>query len=185
MNLLKSAGQVLATMAPTIATAVGGPFAGMAVTQLEALFGIDPTTPQDAKQAAIEQGLLTATPDQLLALKKLEQDFALQMEQLGITRDQLAYADTANARAREIALKDMTPRIIAYGVIGATFFLEGYLIIRGMPNMDAQMAIVVGRVLGTFDTATALILSYYFGSSAGSASKTDAINSIAVQKAAK
>jgi hypothetical protein len=168
-----SALQVLKTVAPTIAMAASGPFAPLVGPLIAKIFGTDPSDPK-----AAEAALLTATPDQLLALKKAEQDFQIQLETLEISKDQLAYADTANARNREINVKDYTNRILAYGVILATFFLEGYLVVRGMPNMDAQMAIVLGRVLGTFDTASALVLSYYFGSSAGSSSKDSTIRDL-------
>jgi hypothetical protein len=41
--------------------------------------------------------------------------------------------------------------------------------------------VVLGRILGTLDSALMLVLGYYFGSSAGSAEKTAAINKIMVK----
>src|SRR5476649_2737233 len=88
--------QVLRTVAPTIALAVGGPFGPLAATALSAVLG---TAPGDSKAA--EAALLNATPDQLLALKKAENDFTVQMKTLEISGEQLAYTDTASARTRE------------------------------------------------------------------------------------
>ena len=182
MNFGQKALQVLRTVAPTIATAALGPFGPIAGAAISAALG----TPAGDQKAA-EAALVAATPDQLLALKNAEADFQEKMRQLGIDEEKMVYDDIANARAREIAVKDLTPRILAYVVVAFTLVLEGYVLVQGLPKSavaaDAQqLATVIGRVLGTLDTATALVLSYYFGSSAGSASKTDALNTIAVAK---
>lgn len=171
MNFGQKALQILKTFAPTIALAVGGPVGPFAAAALHAVFG---TTDDKSAEAA----LLGATPQQLADLKKADQDFKTHMADLGVTEDKMAFDDTANARAREIAVRDNTPKMLAYGVIAATLLLEGWIVIHGIPHLDEQMAVVVGRVLGTFDTATALILGYYYGSSKGSAMKDITIANI-------
>lgn len=180
MNLIKDAGHVLATMAPTIATAVGGPFAGMAVAKLESLFGIDPAASEDCKQAQIENALVTATPDQLLALKKADNDFKVQMRELGIKEQELAYADTANARAREIAVKDWTPKILAFTVTVGFFGVLGWMLHGGIPKDGGGEALLV--LLGALGTAWGSIISYYYGSSAGSSHKDDTIQQALAKK---
>jgi hypothetical protein len=133
-------------------------------------------TPAGDDKAA-EAALLTATPDQLLALKKAENDFVVQMKTLEISEEKLSFDDVANARAREIAVKDNTPRIIAYIVILLVLIAEGSMFFVGQPKgMDG---VVLGRILGTLDSALILVLGYYFGSSAGSASKDKTISDIA------
>ncbi len=178
MSFGSKALQVLKTVAPELALALGGPFGGIASAAVSAALG----TPTGDDKAA-EAALLAATPDQLLALQNSRQAFMAQMKQLGIDEAKLSFDDTANARAREIATKDNTPKILGYGIIIFTMFFEGWLLIHGMPkDLDPQYAIVAGRILGTFDTASALVLGYFYGTSAGSASKTDALNTIAVTK---
>jgi hypothetical protein len=179
MNLLKEAGHVLATVAPTIATAVGGPFAGMAVSAIQKALGISPSDTPEASQAAIEQTMLTATPDQILALKQAENAFTVQMEQLGISREQLVYQDIANARAREIAIKDRTPTNLAYFVTFGFFGALAFLLIHGTPPTGGEAFLLM---LGSLGTAWAGIIGYFFGSSAGSADKSAALNRIASQK---
>jgi hypothetical protein len=175
MNFGEKALQVLRTVAPTLALAAGGPFGPLAAAAIHAALGTDPGDPK-----AAETALLNATPDQLLALKKADNDFEVRMKELGIEEKHLAYDDTANARGREIAVKDWTPRILAFGVVTLTIAMEGLLMFFGQPKgMDG---VVLGRILGTWDGATMLVLAYYFGSSAGSASKTDTINQIAAGK---
>lgn len=182
----------IASFAPTLATMLGGPLAGVAVSALASALGLKQGASGEDVTQAIQAG--TVTPDQLVAIRTADLKHAEILGQQSIDLAKLnadheeAFAkteadDRANARGREIAVKDNTPRILAYGVLFATVILEGYLVIRGIPKLDAQMAIIVGRVLGTFDTATALILGYYFGSSSGSASKTDTINKIAAATA--
>ena len=69
----------LAQLVPTIAAAAGGPLAGSAAKMVEGALGIkiEPT------QEGIEKAVAGATPDQLLALKQADQQFALQMAELG------------------------------------------------------------------------------------------------------
>jgi hypothetical protein len=173
MNFGQTALQVLKTVAPTLALAVGGPFGPLAAAALHAALG---TTDQKSAETA----LLAATPDQLLALKKADNDFAVQMEQLGIEKDKLSFDDTASARLREMTVKDLTPRIIAYLVIVLVLIAEGSMFFIGQPK--SVDGVVLGRILGTLDSALMLVLGYYFGSSAGQDSKSAAINQIAVQK---
>ena len=86
------------TVAPTIATAVGGPLAGMATRAIsEALLGKPDGTEEELAQAAAN-----ATPEQLLALKKAEQDFAVRMRELDIDLERIANEDRNSARDREI-----------------------------------------------------------------------------------
>jgi len=173
MSFGSKAKQVIATVAPMLGTVLGGPLGGLAGSALaEALGTSDPK--------AQEQAIIAANPDTLLKLKQAEDDLKTKLRQMDIDEEKLHLDDTANARAREIALKDWTPRIIAYGVIILTIAMEGSLLLFGQPK--TVDGVILGRVLGTFDSALMLVLSYYYGSSAGSASKTDALNTIAITK---
>ena len=68
-------------------------------------------------------------------------------------------------------MKDWTPRILAAGVVCLTFCGEGWILTHGYPSNVAGE--LVGRILGTLDSALMLVLAYYFGSSAGSDRKTE------------
>jgi hypothetical protein len=171
MNIGAKALQILRTVAPTVALAVGGPFGPIASAALSAVLG----TPAGDDKAA-EAALLTATPDQLLALKKAENDFQVQMKSLGIQEERLTFDDIASARAREIAVKDSTPTILAYMVTIGFFGALSFLLIHGTPATGGEAFLLM---LGSLGTAWAGIIGYFFGSSAGSAAKTDTINRIA------
>jgi hypothetical protein len=169
MNLGSTALQVLKTVAPTIALAVGGPFGPLAAAALHVALGT--SGDKDAEAA-----LTGVTPDQLLALKKAENDFQVQLKTLEISEAQLAFSDTANARQREEVVKDKTPMILAFLFVTGWFSIQTFILTH---VIDPAMRDIVLRTMGTMDMALGLILSYYFGSSAGSAKKDTTISNMA------
>jgi hypothetical protein len=173
MNLAKDALHVLQTVAPTIARATLGPFGGLAATALSAILGTPPTDDQ-----ATSAALVAATPDQLSSIKKAEQDFQVQMSTLGIQDDKLIYDDIANARAREVALKDGTPAILAYAITIGFFGVLGVMLWNGKPAVGGDALLVM---LGSLGTAWAGVVSFYFGSSLGSAKKDSALAAAAAK----
>lgn len=159
------------TVAPSIATALGGPLAGVATRALsDALLGKPDGTEEELAQAAAR-----ATPEQLLALKQAEHQFTLEMRKLEIDLERVAGADRASARERETSLKDWTPRVLAGAVTVGFFGVLGYMISYGLPSHGGEAMLVM---LGTLGTAWGAIISYYFGSSAGSREKTDTLNQV-------
>jgi hypothetical protein len=178
MNLGDKALQVLKTIAPMLGTAIGGPFGTLAGTALASI--LPGAKPDD--DAATAAALLNATPDQLLALKKADQDFQAQLKSLGIQEEQLAYSDTASARAREIAVRDNTPKVLAYGVTVGFFSVLGYVMhvgLRAVGSGQGGEAVLI--MLGSLGTAWAGIMSYYFGSSTGQQKNAETIAQIAKQ----
>jgi hypothetical protein len=174
MNLAQDALHVLQTVAPTIAKATLGPFGGLAATALSAILGTPP-----ADEQATSAALLNATPDQLLALKKAEQDFQVQIKTLGISEEKLVYDDIANARARQIAVKDDTPAILAYAITFGFFGTLGFMLWNGKPAVGGDALLVM---LGSLGTAWAGVVSFYFGSSLGSAKKDTALAAAAATR---
>jgi hypothetical protein len=161
------------TVAPSIASAVGGPLAGMATKAIsEALLGKPDGSEEELLQAAAK-----ASPEQLLALKKAENDFALQMRELDIDLERIASEDRDSARNREIKTKDWTPKILAGGITVGYFGVLFYMLTHGLPTTGGSEAMLV--MLGTLGTAFGGVMAYYFGSSAGSKEKTEALNRMA------
>src|SRR5207237_5130961 len=107
----------------------------------------------------LAEAMANATPDQLLALKKADQEYALQMQSLGFknTADLAAIAasDTASARAREIAVKDNTPKILSYIVTIGFFAVLAFLFLNGVPAEGHDLVIAL---LGSLGTAWTLII---------------------------
>lgn len=153
---------IVGTVAPALATALGGPLAGMATAAIAKACGLGDGASQEDVMAAVQN----MTPEQLAALKQAEFEFKARMKELDVDLVRIAAADRDSARQREVYAKDSwTPRILAALFIGSTIFLEGWVLLQGYPGTIPGE--IVGRILGTMDTASTLILSYYFGSSAG------------------
>jgi hypothetical protein len=160
-----------------VALAIGGPFGPIASAAISAALG----TPKGDDKAA-EAALLSATPDQLLALTKENDAFQTQMKQLGVDEQKLVYEDIANAREREVSVRDNTPKVLAYGITAGFFGVLGYLVAYGKPEVGGDVVLVL---LGSLGTAFTGIIAYYFGSSAGSAAKTDILATVSATAAAK
>lgn len=151
----------------------GGPPAVLAAQAVGAVLGAAPSdsTP-DAIDAAIQNANLT--PDQLVQLKKVEADLQTQMAQIGLQYDTqmaaLVTADVANARARQIALKDHFPEYLT-AIITAMFGF--FLWFDSTHVVPAASQSIVYGFTGSLGTAWITAVAYFLGSSAGSAKKTD------------
>lgn len=153
---------IIASIAPTIGTALGGPFGALAGTALATALG-GSTDPK-----ATETAILSGNPDTLLKLRQAELDFQAHMAQLKIDESQLVYQDIDSARKREMAVKDWVPGILAVGVTLGFFGVLGFLLVNGKPTTGGDALLVM---LGALGGAWASIIAYYFGSSSGSAAK--------------
>jgi hypothetical protein len=127
----------------------------------------------DASEEELIQAAQGATPDQLLALKKAEQEFLVRMRELEIDLERIDGADRNNAREREAKVSDWTPRILAAAVTFGFFGTLTYMIQYGLPSQGGEALLVM---LGTLGTSWGAIIAYYFGSSAGSRDKNETIN---------
>lgn len=167
----------IGTVAPALATALGGPLAGTAVRVLSsALLGREDAD-SDAVRAAVNAGL---TPEQLAAVQQSDREFRQHLADLDVRLDEIAASDRANARDREVRTGDWMPRLLAALVLVAGFGAEGWLLVHGAPQTVPGE--LVGRILGTLDAAVMLVLAYYFGSSSGSAQKTAVLSRIAGER---
>jgi hypothetical protein len=126
----------------------------------------------DGTVEAITNAVTGATPEQVLLLKKADQEFQAQMQAMGFKHaadlEALANSDRDSARAREIALRDRVPANLAFVVTVGFFGVLAYILIYGIPEKGGDALLVM---LGSLGTAWTAIVSYYFGSSAGSARK--------------
>lgn len=161
--------QVLKMVAPWLASAVTGPFGGMAVSAIADALGLS-----DKTEAAVKAALSGTTPEQMLALKQADNDFSIKMKELGFKNEhdmeQLAVNDRDSARKREMTVQDKTPRNLAYAITTGFFgILVGLMFVK-MPNGNKEILYVM---LGSLGTAWAGVTAYYFGSTRGSQVKTD------------
>lgn len=159
---------LIGTIAPTIATALGGPLAGLGVEAIGKAFGMEQPTIKKV-QDALTQGQLTG--DQIATLREAEFALRARMKELDIQEEQLVYADRDSARKMQTSNRSIIPPLLACIVVILVCTAEGSMLFGKIsPDVDP---IVLGRILGTLDSALMLVLSFYFGSSIGSERKTE------------
>lgn len=163
---------VLSTVAPGIATALGGPLAGLGTKAIISALGLGP----DASEAEIAAAVNGATPADLLALKKADQEFALELKKLDVSLDDIAAKDRDSARKRASEQNDWTPQIIG-GALILVWSAINYCLLTGLfkPTIAPEL---VGRVLGMIDGATMMFLAWLYGSSRGNGKKDDTIRNL-------
>lgn len=187
----------LGSIAPTLATMLGGPLAGTAVSALTSAFGITSTGDQakdlGAITAVVQGG--TMTPDVIAAVRKADQDHEATMGKQGIDLKKLNAdhdlamvqtftGDTQDARKTFGQQKAIFWLGIAVLVIFAITMiavlyacfalLNGGITIKDV-SVVAAIAGMVGSVVGYVAANAQQVVGYFFGSSAGSANKTDAM----------
>jgi len=155
---------VLASVAPTLAAAMGGPLAGVAA---QAITGkLSSNAVPDA--SVVEKLIGSASSDDLVSLKELELDFAAKMEQAGVDLASVDAADRASARQRAVQMKDRTPAVLGCLIVLGFFGILGYILGYGLPEAGSEVLMIMLGSLGTISTQVA---NYFFGSSMGSKTK--------------
>ena len=101
---------IVGSVAPTLGTALGGPLGGMAGDVISKVLGVD------NNPASLEKAIATATPEQLLEIKKAEADFEATMKQLDVDIYKLEAEEKKDARKH--FSKDWTARIIGIAMVG-------------------------------------------------------------------
>lgn len=166
---------VVGTVAPTIATALGGPLAGLAVKAIGGVFGLG----EGAGEADVAKALAGATPDDLLRLKEADQKFAIEMRRLDVDLERIAAGDRQGARDMQVATRSWAVPVLA-SVVVSGFIASSIAVLGGWVEglKDPLIAALVGSVLGNITAATMLVLNFYFGTTASSRTKDETIKSL-------
>ena len=131
--------------------------------------------------------------DDIIRLKTAEMEHEEELLRLRIEEDKLDLAefelrlkDTDSAREREVQIstsdkapllnKIVTP-VLALTLLGMTFFLFGVVMFDNAPVDPSRKDILI-YVLGVLSTVATQVISYYFGSSAGSKAKDDMLKGV-------
>ena len=152
----------LKTLAPTVATALGGPLAGMAVSAVAKALGCSPDEVQDV----ISSGKLTA--EQVASIQLAELELKKQAQSMNLDFAKLIAEDKQSARDMQIATKSWIPALLAVFVTIGFFGIVLGLMTEHFKTSDALML-----MLGSLATAWTGVMAFYFGSSASSQAKTE------------
>ncbi len=169
--------KVVGTVAPSLATALGGPLAGVAVRTIATQLLGD----EKANEQQVEEAIAAASPQTLIRLREIDAEFKKTMSDAGIQLEKIAADDRANARQREVGAHDSwTPRVLAAVVVGG-FLWCVYAVLSGYIKelKDPMIATLVGTMIGYTSAKADQVISYYFGSSASSKAKDETISTIA------
>jgi len=165
----------LKSVAPMIGTALGGPFGGAAAKVLVGV--LDPSGKTDSgSDSEVAKLVADAMGDinKVAQIQQAEQQFKLQMTQLGFENQRdletIAFKDRDSARNREIQIRDWTPKVLGF-IITVGFF--GILVFMMKYDIPDKSRDVLNIMIGALGTAWISVVTYYFGSSAGSARKTE------------
>jgi hypothetical protein len=150
-GLLKN---IVGAVAPTLGTALGGPMGGMAANMIAEVLGV-PNNPK-----SIEKAMAEATPEQMLELKKVEQDFEVKMKELEVDVFKLETEDVQDARGK--FSKDWTARIMGIIVVGG---FMGYIFLVTLQPPEQNSEALINLVLGYVGGLASAIISFYFGAS--------------------
>jgi hypothetical protein len=160
---------VVKTVAPWIGTALAGPLGGLAVEAAATALGVSEKTTD-----ALKQALSGATPEQMLSLKKADQDFSVQMQQLGYKTltdlEAIAAGDRKDARDMQKTTRSRVPAVLSIIVtVGYFGILVGMM--TGMLKVQDSQALLL--MLGSLSTGWGVVMAFWFGTTNDSGRKTD------------
>ena len=150
----KLLGNIIGSVAPTLGTALGGPLGGMAGDVISKILGVD------NNPASLEKAIATATPEQLMEIKKAEKEFEAKMKELDVDLYKLETQEKQDAR--KTFSKDWTARIIGIAMIGG--FL-GYIFLVTLQPPEQNSEALINLVLGYLGGLASAVISFYFGAS--------------------
>ena len=165
--------KIVGTVAPGLATALGGPLAGLAVKAIGDAFGISGAT-EDQIEAAVKN----ATPEQLLQLKQADQAFKVKMRELDVDLERIAKEDRGSARQTYAATRDKIVPALAVLIVGS-FIATTVGVLFFNVVVEAALA---GALIGYLSAKAEQVVSFYFGSSAGSKGKDETLASAISKK---
>jgi len=161
--------QVIKTVAPWIATALGGPFGAMAMEAAAQAFGLTERTTD-----ALKQAIGGATHEQMMQLKRLDQEFALRMQELGFKNvadlEAIAAGDRDSARKMQAATQSIVPALLTCFVVGAFTATLILLLKFDVPGTNRDIVVyMIGQLSGGFTSA----LAFWLGTTRDSSRKTE------------
>ena len=145
---------IVGSVAPTLGAALGGPLGGMAGDVISKVLGVE------NNPASLEKAIATATPEQLMEIKKAEIEFEAKMKELDVDIYKIEAEEKKDARKH--FSKDWTARIIGIAMVGG--FL-GYIFLVTLQPPEQNSEALITLVLGYLGGLASAVISFYFGAS--------------------
>lgn len=156
MNIASIAKEVL-KFSPTLATALGGPIAGIVTSYLASAFGVHP---DDLAQT------IANDPNSAIKIKQIEALHAEELAKIASSSYAIEVDDRKNARDREEKTEEETGHIDYVLSSIAIIVVVGFFILCCLNYFykltdDHVLIMLIGQVSSGF----VMVLSYFFGSS--------------------
>lgn len=182
----------LGSIAPTLATMLGGPLAGTAVTALCSAFGLSPGASAEDVTKVVQAGM---TPETIAAVRAADQKHQEVLAQQGIDLQKLNADHEAAMAQLEIDDRKSARQVnsgrdavwwIAISILGTFAIIMSavlygcFVLITGgikIPDASVVAAIsgLVGAVVGYVAANAQTVVNFIYGGSLGSEKKTDAL----------
>jgi hypothetical protein len=151
-------GGLLKSLAPTIASAAGGPMAGMAVKMAASKLGIPNATANEIED------LIEREPEKAVLLKEADKDFKNRIREMEIDLESFKTEVDDRKDARAKFSGDVTPKvfcILALVLYGA--YVMTVTILPHDQNDETIISLVLGQLSGILGTCAA----FFYGGSNG------------------
>ena len=156
---------VVKSVAPTVATAIGGPLGGIAVNAITSALGVET---EDQAIAALQ-----SDPNAVLKLREAEMDLQKFMREADLKEDALYVGDTQDARGMAVKLGKIWPQFTIF--ITLTIIIGGCLYMLFTQEMPPKNETVLIMMLGNAVTAWLASIYFFTGTTKSSSEKTQQI----------
>lgn len=156
--------ETLKAIAPTVATALGGPLAGAAVSAIGSVLGVDNPTKETIANL-FKDGQLTQ--EQLGELRKLELEFQNQEKERGFKYAELEYKNQDSARQMQMSTHSKMPAVLTVMVTLGFFGILVLLFFH--PELKGNEIVMI--MVGQLSAVWAGCVAFYTGTTFGSANK--------------
>ena len=153
-------------LAPTVASALGSPLAGAAVSALCSIFGVADGT-QDTIKTIITNGQMTA--EQISKIRELELKYQSEEKERGFRYAELEVKDRDSARQMQTATQSKMPAVITILVTFGFFAILSLLFFH--PELKGNEIVMI--MVGQLSAVWASCVAFYVGTTYGGQKKTD------------
>ena len=150
-------GSLLKSLAPTIASAAGGPLSGMAVKMAASKLGL----PENTTANEIED-LIEREPEKAVLVKQADQDFKNRIREMEIDLESFKTEVEDRKSARQSFGTDWTPKVFS---IICLLLYGSYVMVVTLFEHSQQSETVISLVLGQLSGILSTVAAFFYGSS--------------------
>lgn len=151
------------SLAPTVASALGGPLAGAAVASLGSIFGVSEPTQEKIGRLFSDSQI---TSDHLAEIRKLEMQYQNEEKERNFRYAEMEFKNTADARDMQKQTRSYFPATLSSIVVVGFFGILVALMVKVITPTEALLV-----MLGQLSAGFAAVLNFWLGSSNGSQAK--------------